>query len=124
MCGLSGRLARFIVNTIYGVDADRRLGTGISTLPSAEEWATACPELQNMLASVAPHGCWAHGELVPWGGDIPHVCSIAPPWLIADKEKGLPLDVRKLIDGHKRKVDGLLQECVRVLDGRVVDDTC
>ena len=130
MCGLSGRLARFIVNTIYGVDADRRLGTGISTLPSAEEWAIACPELQNMLASVAPQGCWANGELVPQGvtiayaGDIPHVCSIALPWLTADKEKGLPLDVRELIDGHKRKVDGLLQEFVRVLDGRVADDTC
>ena len=64
-----------------------------------------------------------NGELVPWGGDIPHVCSIALPWLTADKEKGLPLDVRELIDGHKRKVDGLLQEFVRVLDGRVADDT-
>lgn len=130
MCSLSGRLAGFIVNTIYGVDADRRLETGSSTLPSAEEWVITCPELQNMVASVAPQGCWANDERVPQGvtiasaGDVPHICSIAFPWLTADKEKRLPSDVSKLINIHKRKVDAILQEFVRVLDGRVADDTC
>ena len=129
MSGLADQLACFIGNNIYGVDADQCLVTGTSTLPSAEDWVLACPELQNLVANVAPKGCWANGEPAPQGvvvsaGDVPRICSIALPWLTADKEKHLPSHVKKLIDCHKGKVNGILQELVRVLDGKVADDTC
>ena len=130
MTGPANGLARYIGNNIYGVDADQRLVNGALALPSVEDWVLACPDLQCLVASLAPgRGRGANAGPVPQGviavaGQVPHICSIALPWLTADKEHDLPPDVKQIIDIHKRKVDGILQEYVRVLDGKVADDTC
>lgn len=121
------QLASFIAKNIYGVGIDQNLMNGSLALPSSEEWVLACPELQSLVATVAPPG-QASGEPVLQGAivvasDIPHICSIALPWLTADKEQELPADVKMIIDDHKVKVHGLLNVLVRVLDAQVADDT-
>ena len=126
MSDLAGGLASFIGKNIYGVGIDQSLMNGSLALPPVEEWVLACPELQSLVASVAPQG-QANGELlqgaIAFAGDVPHICSIALPWLTADKEHELPSDVKQIIDVHKVKVDGIMNDLVRVLDARVADDT-
>ena len=127
MSDLARQLASFIGKNIYGVGMDQSLMNGTLALPSADEWVLACPELQSLVAAVAPRG-HASGEPVLQGaiavaGDVPHICSIALPWLTANKEQELPADVKQIIDVHKVKVAGLLNDHVRVLDAKVADDT-
>jgi hypothetical protein len=127
MSDLARQLARFIGKNIFGVGIDQNLMNGSLALPSSEEWVRGCPELQSLVATVAPWG-QASGEPVLQGaiavaGDIPHICSIALTWLTANKEQELAADVKQIIDVHKVKVDGLLNDLVRVLDAQVADDT-
>ena len=120
-------LARFIMNCIYGVNSDQSLSNGTVALPSVEDWVLACPELQHLVASLAPRrGRGANGAARQRvaAGVLPHICSVALPWLTAEKEHDLPPSVMDIINSHKDKVHGIMQEHVRVLDGQVADDTC
>ena len=117
-------LARFIGSCIYGVDADQSLANGTLALPSVEDWVHACPGLQCLVASLAPRRGRGATRQGGDAGEVPHICSVALPWLTAEKEHDLPPDVMQIINSHKDRVHGIMQDHVRVLDGKVADDTC
>ena len=120
-------LAAFIGNTIFGVDMDQAL-TNSPLQMSVADWVLARPELQSLVAAAAPRGAAGASSELPGANlsaacDVPHICSIALPWLTADKEQDLSPDAKNIIDRHKEKVDGLMNTYVRVMDPKVADDT-
>lgn len=113
-------LAAFIGNVIFGVDMDQGLLTA-SLQQHVADWVLARPELQCLVTAVAPPEL--PGAILA-ACNVPHICSIALPWLTtADKEQDLPPDAKNIIARHTEEVDRLMTMYVRVLDPKVPDDT-
>ena len=121
-------LAEFCKNVIYGIQTDPKL---LVERPShwkdVTEWVQSCNALQILAAQSKAAAAIGDQPIAlqcsdPTDTSIPHVLSMAFPWLVGDALSQAMKE--NVIQAHVQKVELLMSKLVRVLDAKVDDATC